>query len=64
VSLRALDAATGEIIEKTLEHAGNELKRFYSALEARFLLGGPEGNIQPRLETSKTGSRGVDWGEI
>jgi hypothetical protein len=40
-TISMLDTATGEIVEKTLEHAGDVVQEFYSALEGP-VLGGIE----------------------
>jgi hypothetical protein len=34
-----LDTDTGELVEKTLEHDGDELRKFYSALPGPILVG-------------------------
>jgi transposase len=34
-----LDTETGELIEKTLEHDGDEVRKFYSALPGQVLVG-------------------------
>jgi hypothetical protein len=38
-SLAMLNTETGELIEKTLEHDGDEVRKFYSALPGQVLVG-------------------------
>ena len=38
-SLAMLNTETGELIEKTLEHDGDEVRKFYSTLLAKFWRG-------------------------
>ena len=38
-SVAMLDTDTGEVIEKTLEHEGDEVREFYSALPGPVLVG-------------------------
>ena len=38
-TIAMLDTDTGEFVEKTLEHEGEELRRFYSALPGPILVG-------------------------
>jgi hypothetical protein len=38
-SLAMLNSETGELIEKTLEHDGDEVRKFYSALPGQLLVG-------------------------
>jgi len=38
-TIAMLDTDTGELVEKTLEHQGDELRKFYSALPGPVLVG-------------------------
>src|SRR5260221_5775083 len=38
-SLAMLDTETGEVVEKTLEHDGDEVRKFYSTLPGQVLVG-------------------------
>jgi transposase len=38
-TIAMLDTATGELVEKTLEHDGDEVRKFYSALPSQVLVG-------------------------
>ena len=35
-TMAMLDTETGEVVEKTLQHEGEKVREFYSALPARF----------------------------
>jgi hypothetical protein len=37
-TIAMLDTETGELVEKTLEHAGDEVRKFYSALAGLTIL--------------------------
>ena len=38
-AIAMLDTETGELVEKTLEHQGDEVRKFYSALSGPVLVG-------------------------
>jgi hypothetical protein len=38
-TIAMLDTTTGELVEKTLEHDGDEVRKFYSALPSQVLVG-------------------------
>jgi len=38
-TIAMLDTDTGELVEKTLEHAGDEVRKFYSTLSGQVVVG-------------------------